>query len=145
MLKAFSLVAITFFIANIRPASSQDVVRTTTVTTTLSPGVTREVLVNPATVIINGRPLAYSVGNPSVDARRHELELRIAQDVVDGKISLNQQATLRNDIDDLVALEANLMQAGCLTNEQARVLFVRYDRIGSRLDEIVAYNRRSLM
>jgi hypothetical protein len=73
--------------------------------------------------------------------RRAELEGRIARELATGRLTSTEAARLRVQMDSIASMETRLRADGYLTYKESRLLYQSFDRVGSRLDSLVA-NRR---
>jgi len=72
-----------------------------------------------------------------VMVRRADLEGKIAAKLAQGKLSPDQAASLRGQMDDIGRVEAQMRaQNGELSFKQGRNLYGQFDKVGSRLDRL---------
>jgi hypothetical protein len=97
--------------------------------------------------LINGNRFVVSGGAvimlDDVMVRRAGLESRIAHEFEMGRISADQAGALRDQLSRVADLESQMRTKGGLTFEDGRILYARFDRVGTRLDGYVADSRRS--
>jgi hypothetical protein len=76
-----------------------------------------------------------------VMVRRADLEGKISEQLAEGKLTPDQAASLRQQLDDIGKVEAQMRAgSGDLSFKQGRSLYGQFDKVGSRLDHYIAHN-----
>lgn len=100
------------------------------------------------TPIITGSRMVLSNGQivmlDDVMVRRAELEGRIAREMATGRLTTAEAARLRVQLDSIASMESRMRADGYLTYKESRLLYQSFDRVGSRLDSLVANRRGSI-
>lgn len=88
--------------------------------------------------MISGQRFIISGGRvimlDDIMVRRADLESKISRELAIGKITSKQANSLRTEMSAIAKVETGMREKGPFSDKDSRLLYVSFDRVGSRLD-----------